>query len=155
MVWLLACFETGSHYVAQAGFQLKVFLPQPPKSWGYRHAAQVYRGGSKPSFLNVVSINCLFLCQIRATFMLSRMQRFLFLMNVISQDPISVRHCCLRRWASARDLLQIMFSRWGVAASLVSLCGRLPATQGQLPFVHSKEFACFQMGESPRSQPFM
>lgn len=28
-----------------------------------------------------------------------------------------------------------MFSRWGVAASLVSLCGRLPATQERLPFV--------------------
>jgi hypothetical protein len=29
-------FEIGSSYAAQAGLQLKIFLPQPPKCWCYR-----------------------------------------------------------------------------------------------------------------------
>jgi hypothetical protein len=28
--------ETESHYVAQAGFELKILLLQPPKCWDYR-----------------------------------------------------------------------------------------------------------------------
>jgi hypothetical protein len=37
------CFETGSYYVAQAGLKLKIFLPQPPKCWDYRHTlTQLY-----------------------------------------------------------------------------------------------------------------
>lgn len=67
--------------------------------------------------------------------MLSQMPRFFVLMNVVSQAQFQLRYCCLRRWACARDRLQIMFSRWGVAASLVGVCGRLPGTQGRLPFV--------------------
>jgi hypothetical protein len=31
-------FETGSPFVVQAGLKLEVLLPQPPKSWDYRHA---------------------------------------------------------------------------------------------------------------------
>jgi hypothetical protein len=29
-------FKTGSHYVAQARFELVLILPQPPKYWDYR-----------------------------------------------------------------------------------------------------------------------
>jgi hypothetical protein len=32
-----ASTKTGSPYVAQAGLQLAVLLPQPPKFWDYRH----------------------------------------------------------------------------------------------------------------------
>jgi hypothetical protein len=31
-------FETGFHYVAQAGLELVILLPQPPKCWYNRHA---------------------------------------------------------------------------------------------------------------------
>jgi hypothetical protein len=31
-------FETGSCYVVQADFELKIFLPQPPKRWDYNCA---------------------------------------------------------------------------------------------------------------------
>jgi hypothetical protein len=31
-------FETRSHYVAQAGLELTIFLPPLPKGWDYRHA---------------------------------------------------------------------------------------------------------------------
>jgi hypothetical protein len=31
-------FETGSHYVSQAGLELTVLLPQPPECWDYRCA---------------------------------------------------------------------------------------------------------------------
>jgi hypothetical protein len=31
-------FETGSHYVAQAGLELSVLLPQPPECLDYRRA---------------------------------------------------------------------------------------------------------------------
>jgi hypothetical protein len=30
-------FETGSHYVAQAGLKLVTLLSRPPKCWNYRH----------------------------------------------------------------------------------------------------------------------
>jgi hypothetical protein len=33
-----ALFETGSHFVAQAGLKLSVLLPQPPECWDYGHA---------------------------------------------------------------------------------------------------------------------
>jgi hypothetical protein len=29
-------FETGSHYVTQAGFKLRILLPQPPEGWNQR-----------------------------------------------------------------------------------------------------------------------
>jgi hypothetical protein len=29
---------TGSHYIAQAGLQFPILLPQPPECWNYRHA---------------------------------------------------------------------------------------------------------------------
>jgi hypothetical protein len=29
-------FETGSHYVPQAGLELMILLPQPPQCWDYR-----------------------------------------------------------------------------------------------------------------------
>jgi hypothetical protein len=39
--WTTFCrccyFETGSHYVAQAGLELLILLPQSPKCWDYRH----------------------------------------------------------------------------------------------------------------------
>ncbi|EHB07938.1 hypothetical protein GW7_16975, partial [Heterocephalus glaber] len=37
--FLFFVFETGSHYVVQAGLKLTVILlPQPPKCWDYRHS---------------------------------------------------------------------------------------------------------------------
>jgi hypothetical protein len=37
-VCLAFCFlETGSHYVVQAGLELVILLPQPPKHWDSRH----------------------------------------------------------------------------------------------------------------------
>jgi hypothetical protein len=33
MCFVFAVFETMSHYVAQAGLELVIFLPQLPKSW--------------------------------------------------------------------------------------------------------------------------
>jgi hypothetical protein len=32
------CFETGSHYAAQADLKLEILLPQPPECWDYRCA---------------------------------------------------------------------------------------------------------------------
>jgi hypothetical protein len=29
-------FETWFHYITQAGLKFMIFLPQPPKCWGYR-----------------------------------------------------------------------------------------------------------------------
>jgi hypothetical protein len=34
--------ETGSHYVAQAGLELTILLPQHPKCWDYRHAPHAW-----------------------------------------------------------------------------------------------------------------
>jgi hypothetical protein len=31
-------FETGSHYVAQAGLELSILLPQPPECWDSKSA---------------------------------------------------------------------------------------------------------------------
>jgi hypothetical protein len=31
--------ETGSPYVNQAGLELWILLPQPPKGWGHRHTS--------------------------------------------------------------------------------------------------------------------
>jgi hypothetical protein len=36
--FVLFYFETGSYYVAHAGLELKILLPQLPKCWVYRHA---------------------------------------------------------------------------------------------------------------------
>lgn len=38
-VFVLSGFETGSHQVAQAGFELIISLFQPRKCWGCRHVA--------------------------------------------------------------------------------------------------------------------
>jgi hypothetical protein len=37
-VCLFVCFETGSYYVAEAGLQLEILLPQPPKFWDHKCA---------------------------------------------------------------------------------------------------------------------
>jgi hypothetical protein len=39
-VFVLFCccfFETGSASLAQADFELKILLPQPPECWNFRH----------------------------------------------------------------------------------------------------------------------
>jgi hypothetical protein len=49
-------FETGSHYVTQAGFKLPILPPQPPECWDYKqHLARftfkvekVYHGSGIP-----------------------------------------------------------------------------------------------------------
>jgi hypothetical protein len=30
--------RTGAYYVAQAGLEFEIFLPQPPEYWDYSHA---------------------------------------------------------------------------------------------------------------------
>jgi hypothetical protein len=37
MFKIIYLFETGSHYIAQAGLELSILLPQPPECWDYRH----------------------------------------------------------------------------------------------------------------------
>jgi hypothetical protein len=39
---LLGCFEVGICYVAQAGFEFEILLPQPPKCWDYRTALHAW-----------------------------------------------------------------------------------------------------------------
>ena len=33
----ICCFETGYHYVAEAGLEPAILLSQSPKYWDYRH----------------------------------------------------------------------------------------------------------------------
>jgi hypothetical protein len=42
--------ETGLHYVAYAGLELTIFLPQPPECWDYR-CAPLYLPMAKFSML--------------------------------------------------------------------------------------------------------
>jgi hypothetical protein len=37
-LFVLFFFETGFLYIAQAGLELVIFLPEPPKCWNCRHA---------------------------------------------------------------------------------------------------------------------
>lgn len=65
--WLLGCLlalKGESDYVAQAGLQLKALCLSFPitEIAGVHHKSALDR--YRPFFLNVVSMNCLFLCQI-------------------------------------------------------------------------------------------
>lgn len=160
------CFKTGSYCVAQASLRLKAFLPQPPKSWAYACAPQVYLWQTDTSLSSRICFHDFFyyyLCQIWATFMLNQMPRFLVLMNVMSQDPVSVE---VLLFEEARDSLWIVFcrcsvvkllsrsvwkysschSRTGCCLSNPELIGCLETLQKQtaLPVTchHPKEFAC-------------
>jgi hypothetical protein len=41
--FVLFCVETGSVYVAQAGLELMILLPQPSECWDYRHGPPYLR----------------------------------------------------------------------------------------------------------------
>jgi hypothetical protein len=55
---LFIYLETGSHYVAQVGFQLTICLPQPSECWDYRRAPSylatihIKRGNTSKYYIN-------------------------------------------------------------------------------------------------------